>query len=71
MHHSHHRKSNAFLDVPDTSSQMPSREEGEDEDSYRLRSFSLTSKGELNKPYQTNHYSLTRSSDFLDLVSNW
>lgn len=50
MHHSHHRKSNAFLDVPDTSSQMPSREEGEDEDSYRLRSFSLTSKGELNKP---------------------
>lgn len=45
MHH--HRKSNAFLDVPDTSSQMPAREEGEDEDSYRLRSFSLTSKGEL------------------------
>lgn len=47
MHHSHHRKSNAFLDVPDTSSQMPSREEGEDEDSYRLRSFSLTSKGKF------------------------
>ncbi|KZC14044.1 hypothetical protein WN55_06477 [Dufourea novaeangliae] len=45
MHHAHHRKSNAFLDVPDTSSQMPSREEGEDEDSYRLRSFSFTSKG--------------------------
>lgn len=45
MHHSHHRKSNAFLDVPDTSTQMPSREDGEDEDSYRLRSFSLTSKG--------------------------
>lgn len=45
MHHSHHRKSNAFLDVPDTSAQMPSREDGEDEDSYRLRSFSLTSKG--------------------------
>ncbi|XP_053994948.1 GTP-binding protein RAD isoform X2 [Hylaeus volcanicus] len=49
MHHSHHRKSNAFLDVPDTSSQMPSREDGEDEDSYRLRSFSLTSKGVINR----------------------
>ncbi|CAL7936150.1 unnamed protein product [Xylocopa violacea] len=49
MHHSHHRKSNAFLDVPDTSSQMPSREEGEDEDSYRLRSFSFTSKGLVNR----------------------
>ncbi|KAG7211439.1 hypothetical protein KM043_010724 [Ampulex compressa] len=45
MHHAHQRKSNAFLDVPDTSSQIPPREEGEDEDSYRLRSFSLTSKG--------------------------
>ena len=43
MHHTHQRKSNAFLDVPDT--QGPRREEGEDEDSYRLRSFSLTSKG--------------------------
>ncbi|XP_076763936.1 rad, Gem/Kir family member 3 [Xylocopa sonorina] len=49
MHHSHHRKSNAFLDVPDSSSQMPSREEGEDEDSYRLRSFSFTSKGLVNR----------------------
>ncbi|XP_034175603.1 rad, Gem/Kir family member 3 [Osmia lignaria lignaria] len=49
MHHTHHRKSNAFLDVPDTSSQMPAREEGEDEDSYRLRSFSLTSKGVVNR----------------------
>lgn len=47
MHHAHHRKSNAFLDVPDTSSQMPSREDGEDEDSYRLRSFSLTTKGRI------------------------
>ncbi|EGI68447.1 hypothetical protein G5I_02880 [Acromyrmex echinatior] len=46
MHYSHQRKSNAFLDVPDVSSQMPPREEGEDEDSYRLRSFSLTSKGQ-------------------------
>ncbi|KYN43858.1 hypothetical protein ALC56_01728 [Trachymyrmex septentrionalis] len=46
MHYSHQRKSNAFLDVPDASSQMPPREEGEDEDSYRLRSFSLTSKGQ-------------------------
>ncbi|KAL6263242.1 uncharacterized protein LOC105421971 isoform X3 [Pogonomyrmex barbatus] len=44
MHHTHQRKSNAFLDVPDVSSAMPPREEGEDEDSYRLRSFSLTSK---------------------------
>ncbi|XP_043278949.1 GTP-binding protein RAD isoform X2 [Venturia canescens] len=49
MHHAHQRKSNAFLDVPDTSSQMPRREEGEDEDSYRLRSFSLTSKGVVNR----------------------
>ncbi|XP_015609064.1 GTP-binding protein RAD [Cephus cinctus] len=48
MHHSHQRKSNAFLDVPDTS-QQPQREEGEDEDSYRLRSFSLTSKGVINR----------------------
>ncbi|XP_031836984.1 rad, Gem/Kir family member 3 [Nomia melanderi] len=49
MHHTHHRKSNAFLDVPDTSSQVPSREDGEDEDSYRLRSFSFTSKGVVNR----------------------
>lgn len=49
MHHTHQRKSNAFLDVPDVSSQMPPREEGEDEDSYRLRSFSLTSKGVVNR----------------------
>ncbi|XP_011143476.1 GTP-binding protein RAD [Harpegnathos saltator] len=49
MHHAHQRKSNAFLDVPDTSSQMPPREDGEDEDSYRLRSFSLTSKGVVNR----------------------
>ncbi|XP_018371728.1 PREDICTED: uncharacterized protein LOC108766731 isoform X2 [Trachymyrmex cornetzi] len=49
MHYSHQRKSNAFLDVPDVSSQMPPREEGEDEDSYRLRSFSLTSKGVVNR----------------------
>ncbi|XP_032665858.1 uncharacterized protein LOC116841696 isoform X2 [Odontomachus brunneus] len=49
MHHAHQRKSNAFLDVPDASSQMPPREDGEDEDSYRLRSFSLTSKGVVNR----------------------
>lgn len=49
MHHTHHRKSNAFLDVPDVSVQIPPREEGEDEDSYRLRSFSLTSKGVINR----------------------
>lgn len=59
MHHSHHRKSNAFLDVPDTSSQMPSREEGEDEDSYRLRSFSLTSKGEFTLTEEEKSKSLT------------
>lgn len=39
----YHRKSAAFLDVPDSRS-CPSQEE-EDEDSYRLRSFSFTSKG--------------------------
>lgn len=49
MHHAHQRKSNAFLDVPDVSSQIPPREDGEDEDSYRLRSFSLTSKGVVNR----------------------
>ncbi|KAL0130936.1 hypothetical protein PUN28_002493 [Cardiocondyla obscurior] len=49
MHHTHQRRSNAFLDVPDASAQMLPREEGEDEDSYRLRSFSLTSKGVVNR----------------------
>ncbi|XP_075225177.1 rad, Gem/Kir family member 3 [Lycorma delicatula] len=40
------RKSTAFLDVPDspTASLQP-----EDEDSYRLRSFSFTSKGVVNR----------------------
>jgi hypothetical protein len=41
----YHRKSTAFLDVPDTRSSRGNPEE-EDEDSYRLRSFSFTSKGE-------------------------
>lgn len=74
MHHSHHRKSNAFLDVPDTSSQMPSREEGEDEDSYRLRSFSLTSKGEFTLTEEekskslTEHLAPSSKSLFLTLV---
>lgn len=40
----YHRKSTAFLDVPDTRSK-PINPEEEDEDSYRLRSFSFTSKG--------------------------
>lgn len=40
----YHRKSTAFLDVPDTRSKAVNPEE-EDEDSYRLRSFSFTSKG--------------------------
>lgn len=50
MHHVHYRKSNAFLDVPDMNSQPPQRREDEDEESYRLRSFSLTSKGKNAKP---------------------
>ncbi|GJQ68159.1 hypothetical protein Trydic_g16816 [Trypoxylus dichotomus] len=39
----YHRKSAAFLDVPDTRNNIGGNEE--DEDSYRLRSFSFTSKG--------------------------
>ncbi|KAK3928699.1 Venom allergen 5 [Frankliniella fusca] len=52
MHHAHtgtvhrdhhqHRKSTAFLDVPDLGH---GRGPDEDEDSYRLRSFSASSKG--------------------------
>ncbi|KAK9716801.1 hypothetical protein QE152_g24517 [Popillia japonica] len=42
----YHRKSAAFLDVPDTRNNIGSNEE--DEDSYRLRSFSFTSKGKHN-----------------------
>ncbi|KAF5300823.1 hypothetical protein FQA39_LY10945 [Lamprigera yunnana] len=42
----YHRKSTAFLDVPDTRAVgAVSPGEEEDEDSYRLRSFSFTSKG--------------------------
>ncbi|VEN47379.1 unnamed protein product, partial [Callosobruchus maculatus] len=41
----HHRKSAAFLDVPDQRQRSNSNTEEEDEDSYRLRSFSFTSKG--------------------------
>ncbi|CAH1372826.1 GTP-binding protein REM 1 [Tenebrio molitor] len=44
----YHRKSTAFLDVPDTRSSRGNPEE-EDEDSYRLRSFSFTSKGIVNR----------------------
>ncbi|KAL0271256.1 UNVERIFIED_CONTAM: hypothetical protein PYX00_008404 [Menopon gallinae] len=40
------RKSTAFLDVPNFSAGPA---EGEDEDSYRLRSFSFTSKGVVNR----------------------
>lgn len=39
----YHRKSAAFLDVPDARNHNGPNEE--DEDSYRLRSFSFTSKG--------------------------
>ncbi|KAI4475499.1 hypothetical protein M0802_015131 [Mischocyttarus mexicanus] len=45
MHHAQQKKSNDFLDVPVASMQLSPRE-GEDEDSYRLRSFSLTRKGQ-------------------------
>ncbi|KAF2886033.1 hypothetical protein ILUMI_20140 [Ignelater luminosus] len=44
----YHRKSTAFLDVPDTrGGGGGTGGEEEDEDSYRLRSFSFTSKGNL------------------------
>lgn len=45
-HHQQHRKSAAFLDVPDV---RGARQPDEDEDSYRLRSFSATSKGVVNR----------------------
>lgn len=48
MHHAQQKKSNDFLDVPVASMQLSPRE-GEDEDSYRLRSFSLTRKGVINR----------------------
>ncbi|KAE8744242.1 hypothetical protein FOCC_FOCC009162, partial [Frankliniella occidentalis] len=61
MHHAHtgtvhrdhhqHRKSTAFLDVPDLGH---ARGPDEDEDSYRLRSFSATSKGEW-RPTASDH----------------
>ncbi|XP_057663535.1 GTP-binding protein REM 1 isoform X2 [Diorhabda carinulata] len=43
------RKSTAFLDVPDSRARHNSNPEEEDEDSYRLRSFSFTSKGIVNR----------------------
>lgn len=43
----YHRKSTAFLDVPEKKTSATSGEE--DEDSYRLRSFSFTSKGKVSK----------------------
>jgi hypothetical protein len=42
VHQSQPRKSTAFLDVPNNTGVCP---EDEDEESYRLRSFSFTSKG--------------------------
>jgi hypothetical protein len=42
VHHAQPRKSTAFLDVPNNTGGCP---DDEDEESYRLRSFSLTSKG--------------------------
>ncbi|GLV34430.1 Rad Gem/Kir family member 3 [Carabus blaptoides fortunei] len=47
----YHRKSTAFLEIPDQRSAYGSTAGGveEDEDSYRLRSFSFTSKGIVNR----------------------
>lgn len=45
----YHRKSTAFLEIPDQRSAYGAKSENEgeeDEDNYRLRSFSFTSKGE-------------------------
>jgi len=42
VHQSQSRKSNAFLDVPISTGCCP---DDEDDESYRLRSFSFTSKG--------------------------
>lgn len=55
--HHHHRKSTAFLDVPDSRGGNVSQQQSgeEDENSYRLRSFSFTSKGEfLKRDFQWN-----------------
>lgn len=43
------RKSSAFLDVPEARGRSNSATEEEDEDSYRLRSFSFTSKGRFTR----------------------
>lgn len=46
MHHVNCKKGNAFLDVPNNGSQsQPEKVIKNDDNSYRLRSFSLTSKG--------------------------
>ncbi|XP_031785075.1 GTP-binding protein RAD isoform X1 [Nasonia vitripennis] len=49
VHHAHHRKVNPYLDVPDVNAPPPQRDDLLDEDLYRLRSFSLTSKGVINR----------------------
>ncbi|XP_076658807.1 rad, Gem/Kir family member 3 isoform X2 [Halictus rubicundus] len=49
MQRTHRRKSNVYLNVPATCLHMPSMEDDEEEDSYRLRSFNLTSKGIVNR----------------------
>jgi small GTP-binding protein len=46
VHQSQSRKSNAFLDVPNSTGCCP---DDEDDESYRLRSFSFTSKGIVNR----------------------
>ncbi|KAJ8683455.1 hypothetical protein QAD02_019247 [Eretmocerus hayati] len=52
VHHSHQRKVNAYLDVPDVNSRPPvQRDDILDDDLYRLRSFSLTSKGEIHSSF--------------------
>ncbi|XP_023245953.1 uncharacterized protein LOC106642389 [Copidosoma floridanum] len=50
VYHGHtHRKVNAYLDVPDVQAPEQQQRADEDDDLYRLRSFSLTSKGVINR----------------------
>lgn len=52
----YHRKSTAFLDVPDTRAATRGNPDEEDEDSYRLRSFSFTSKGKIARQMTKINY---------------
>ncbi|KAJ8970177.1 hypothetical protein NQ314_001323 [Rhamnusium bicolor] len=63
----YHRKSTAFLDVPDTRGRSNSNTEEEDEDSYRLRSFSFTSKGKFtNQAYYHKCNDLVKRKNVLE-----